>query len=67
VRGAGFAVGKTDTAIVFGSSKALSVNCSSFTECVATSPTHAIGTVNVKATVNKATSLKVEADRYTYE
>jgi hypothetical protein len=67
VHGAGFALGKGPTAIVFGSTGALSVNCSSFTECVATSPTHAVGTVNVKATVNKATSLKVEADRYTYE
>jgi hypothetical protein len=66
VTGSGFALGSTATAIKFGTSKA-KVNCTSTTECTATSPAHAAGTVEVKATVNKVTSpAKEPADLYTY-
>jgi hypothetical protein len=66
VSGTGFALGKTATVLKFGSTTATSVNCTSITRCTAVSPAHAVGTVDVKATVNKVSSAKVLADRFTY-
>ena len=67
VTGAGFAVGTTATVFKFGTTKAISVNCKSTTECTATSPAHAAGKVDVTATVNKETSAKnAPADQFTY-
>jgi IPT/TIG domain len=66
VTGTGFALGKTATAFKFGPIKATSVNCTSTTECTVVSPAHAVATVDVKATVNKVSSAKVLADRFTY-
>jgi hypothetical protein len=66
VTGTGFALGKTATAFKFGTTKAASVNCTSSTECTVVSPAHATGKVEVKATVNKITTLKTSAATYTY-
>jgi hypothetical protein len=67
VSGTGFALGKTATVFKFGSQKATSVNCTSTTRCTVVSPAHAVGKVDVKATVNKASSAKnVPADQFTY-
>jgi hypothetical protein len=66
VSGTGFALGKTATVLKFGSTTATSVNCTSTTTCTAVSPAHEVGTVDVKATVNKVSSAKVLADRFTY-
>ena len=54
VTGSGFALGSTATAFIFGKVKAKSVNCTSSTTCTMTTPAHVAGTVDVKATVNKA-------------
>lgn len=68
VSGSGFAPGKVATTLKFGSAKATAVNCVSTTECTAVSPAHAVGAVDVTATVNKLTSAKnAPADRFTYE
>jgi hypothetical protein len=64
VSGTGFAVGATN--IAFGGTKATSVSCSSSTTCVAVSPAHEVGTVHVKATVNKVSTLASTADEFTY-
>jgi len=66
VTGAGFAPGAGATAFKFGAALAKSVNCSSSTTCTMSSPAHAVGLVDVKATVNKLASAKVEADQFTY-
>jgi hypothetical protein len=67
VSGTGFALGKTATIFKFGTTKARSVNCSSTTKCTVVSPAHAVGTVDVKATVNKVSSVKtVPADQFTF-
>jgi subtilase family serine protease len=66
ITGTGFALGKTATTVKFGTAKGTSVNCSSTTQCTAVSPAHAVGTVDVRVTVNKATSAKATADRFTY-
>jgi hypothetical protein len=66
VSGAGFALG-TGTTFKFGTAKATLVNCTSTTECTVASPAHAVGTVDVKATVNKLSSAKkAPADQFTY-
>jgi hypothetical protein len=56
VTGVGFALGKTATAIRFGTTKSKSVNCTSSTECTAVAPAHEVGVVDVKATVNTLSS-----------
>jgi hypothetical protein len=66
VTGAGFAPGATGTVFKFGTAKATSVNCESSTSCTMLAPAHLAGTVDVKATVNKLSSLKEAADRFTY-
>jgi alpha-tubulin suppressor-like RCC1 family protein len=67
VSGTGFAVGATATLFKFGTTKATAVNCTSSTTCTATVPAHAVGTVDVKAVVNKVASAKnAPADQYTY-
>jgi IPT/TIG domain len=66
VQGTGFALGKTATAFKFGTTKAASVNCTSSTQCTVVSPAHATGKVEVKATVNKVSSLKTSAATFTY-
>ena len=66
VTGTGFALVKA-TIIKFGTTKGTSVNCSSSSTCTVTAPTHAAGTVDVRATVSKVTSPKnAPADQYTY-
>jgi hypothetical protein len=66
VSGAGFALGSSATSFKFGKAKATAVECSSSTTCSVVSPGHAAGAVDVKVTVNKDTSRKSTADRYTY-
>jgi polyvinyl alcohol dehydrogenase (cytochrome) len=67
VTGTGFALGKTATIFKFGSVQSTAVNCTSSTKCTATAPAHEVGTVDVKATVNKAISVKnAPADRFTF-
>jgi IPT/TIG domain len=66
ISGTGFALGKTATVFKFGKAKATSVNCTTSTSCTAVSPAHEAGTVDVKATVNKASSVKNALDRFTY-
>jgi hypothetical protein len=67
VTGSGFVLGKTATTFAFGSAKATAVNCTSTTTCTLLSPAHAVGTVDVKATVSKVHSAKNSpADHFTY-
>ena len=67
VTGSGFALGTTLTTFLFGTTKATSVNCTSTTECTLVAPPHAVGTVDVKVTVNKLVSLAEPlSDQYTY-
>ena len=67
ITGTEFALGTTGTIFVFGTAKATLVNCISTTECTVVAPAHAVGKVDVKATVNKITSLANKpADQYTY-
>ena len=68
ITGSGFAGGTTATSFKFGTAKATSVNCISSTMCTAVAPAHAVGKVDVEATVNKATSAKdAPADQFLYE
>jgi hypothetical protein len=66
VTGTGFVLGSTATAFKFGSTQATSVNCTATTTCTVVAPAHAVGTVDVKATVNKVSSPKATADQFTY-
>ncbi|MEA2201902.1 MAG: hypothetical protein QOI89_2498 [Solirubrobacteraceae bacterium] len=67
VTGSGFALGASATVFKFGTAKASGVNCSSSTTCTLIAPPHAVGTVDVKATVNKVASLKEPpGDQFTY-
>jgi len=67
VSGSGFGLGTTATIIKFGTTKATSVNCTSTTACTVVSPAHPIGTVDVKASVNKMASVKTPpSDQFTY-
>jgi IPT/TIG domain len=67
VTGTGFALGKSATIFKFGAAKATSVNCTSTTTCAAVAPAHEAGVVDVKATVNKVSSVKnAPADQFTY-
>ena len=67
VTGTGFALGTTATTFKFGTGLGISVNCTSTTSCSVVSPSRAAGKVDVKATVNKVTSLKTPADQFTYK
>lgn len=66
VKGTGFGVGQTATKFKFDGTLGTAVNCASSTQCTVTSSTGAVGTVDVKATVNKAVSPKVTGDQFTY-
>jgi hypothetical protein len=68
VTGTKFAIGTTATTFLFGTAKGTSVNCVSTTECTVVAPAHAVGTVDVKATVNKiASPSNPPGDQYTYQ
>jgi hypothetical protein len=65
VSGTGFAPGATQ--FKFGKTKATSVSCTSSTSCTIVSPSHLAGTVDVRATVAKATSpINRPGDQFTY-
>jgi len=67
ITGTGFAVDTTATVFKFETATATSVNCTSTTRCTVVSPAHAVGTVDVKAKVNKTVSPKNRpADQFTY-
>jgi alpha-tubulin suppressor-like RCC1 family protein len=68
VTGTGFALGSIATSFKFGTKKATLVSCASSTSCTMRAPAAlAAGTVNVTATVNKASSpLNAPADDFTY-
>lgn len=67
VTGTGFALGKVATVLKFGTKKGTAVDCTSSTTCTVVSPAHEVGTVDVKATVNKVSSAKnAPADQFTY-
>ncbi|MFI4985666.1 MAG: IPT/TIG domain-containing protein [Solirubrobacterales bacterium] len=66
VTGNGFALGNSATVFMFGKVKAKSVNCTSSTSCTVTTPAQVAGTVDVKATVNKAISPINAGDHFTY-
>jgi hypothetical protein len=67
VYGFGFSPVLNATTFKFGTTKAGSGFCFGTTiNCNVVTPAHAVGTVEVKATVNKGTSAKTAADRFTY-
>jgi hypothetical protein len=66
VKGTGFGLGTEATIFKFEKATGTAVNCTSTTECTVVSPAHAAGKVDVKATVNKVTSPKSPADKFTY-
>ncbi|HEX3434897.1 MAG TPA: IPT/TIG domain-containing protein [Solirubrobacteraceae bacterium] len=72
VTGTGFAVGTTATAFSFDTTPAASVDCTSTTTCTVVAPEHAVGTVDVRATVVEAAvsqkmTKRTPADRFTFE
>jgi len=69
VFGFGFKPGEDENTFAFGTASAPSSLCfaGSPGNCLVTSPPHAAGKVDVKATVNGATSAKTKADQYTYK
>lgn len=67
VTGAGFALGSA-TKFKFGRATVKSVDCTSATTCILTTPVvSAAGTVVVKATADKASSVAAPGDEFTYE
>jgi alpha-tubulin suppressor-like RCC1 family protein len=67
VTGTGFATATGATSFKFGTAKASAVACSSSTSCTAVAPAGTAGTVNVTATVSKASSpVNAPADDFTY-
>jgi hypothetical protein len=66
VTGSGFGLGATATKIKFGAAASKAVNCTSSTQCTASSPKHEPGTVHVTAIVNKARSPQTAADQFKY-
>jgi hypothetical protein len=66
VTGTGFALSTSGTVIKFGRTSATSVSCTSITSCTVVSPSHAVGIVDVRATVAGMKSPKVTADQFTY-
>jgi alpha-tubulin suppressor-like RCC1 family protein len=68
IEGFGFAPGTATTKFKFGKAAAKTVVCASATSCtVKVPPGKALGTVDVKATANKANSTASAGDRYTFE
>jgi hypothetical protein len=66
VKGEGFGLGTSATLFKFGTSKGTGVDCTSSSECTVVAPAHAVGTVDVTATVNLAVSPKTSSDKFTY-
>ena len=67
VNGTGFVPGSAGTRFSFGTVKAGGVSCTTSSTCTVTAPAHEAGAVDVKATVNGATSPKSSpADVFTY-
>ena len=66
ISGTGFISIAGKTQFHFGTVNATSVVCSSSRKCTAVSPAHEIGTVDVKAIVNKVESAASTADKFTY-
>ena len=67
VTGSGFALGTSATSFRFGTVLASSADCSATTTCTVVVPSHAAVTVDVKAIVGNASSLKNRpGDQYTY-
>jgi alpha-tubulin suppressor-like RCC1 family protein len=68
IAGFGFAPGSATTKFKFGKAAAKIVVCASATSCTVTVPVgKALGTVDVRATANKANSTPSVGDRYTFE
>jgi alpha-tubulin suppressor-like RCC1 family protein len=68
IEGFGFVPGTATTKFKFGKAAAKTVVCASATSCTVKVPVgKALGTVDVKATANKANSAASAGDRYTYE
>jgi hypothetical protein len=67
VSGNGFAPGENTTTFNFATQEVATTSCSSTTTCTLNTPAHALGAVDVKATINGATSPKnAPADQFTY-
>ena len=66
VTGSGFGLAAGSTVFHFGSSLARSVSCSTRASCTVLTPVHSPEAVDVKATVNNASSARTPADRFTY-
>jgi hypothetical protein len=67
VKGSDFVAGTTVTKFSFGGRRATSVNCGSTSECTVVTPAHAAGTVDVRAIVNKLSSLRNRpGDQFAY-
>lgn len=67
VNGAGFSPGSGATVFKFGSRDATSVDCPSTTTCTVVSPSHATGTVEVRAAANGVAGAKnAPADQFGY-
>jgi hypothetical protein len=66
ITGSGFATEAGATKFRFGTTAAKNVSCATSVKCTATTPAHEAGAVDVTAIVNKATSVKTSADRFTF-
>jgi alpha-tubulin suppressor-like RCC1 family protein len=66
ISGSGLALGATATVVKFATKRATKVNCTSSTTCTVLAPAHEAGPVDVRVTVNKATSPLTAADVFTY-
>lgn len=66
ITGAGFVPGAGGTIFKFGSAAGKSVNCSSTETCTLLSPKHEPATVEVRATVNKVSSVKPSPVTFTF-
>jgi hypothetical protein len=66
VTGSGFTVGTGLMTFRFGSTGTKNETCASSVECTVTTPKHEAGTVDVVAVVNKVSSPKTSADRFSY-
>jgi hypothetical protein len=66
VTGSGFGLGAEATLFKFGTTEATTVSCTTITTCTVVVPSHAAGTVDMKATVSGQSSAKALIDQYTY-
>jgi hypothetical protein len=67
VTGTGFALGTQATIFRFASARAAAVDCTATTTCTITAPAHAVGPLDVRATVNRIESPKSLGDGFIYE